>query len=598
MKNIRRIDLRNFLKIDNFNYKTIADINKLEGIDDPTFLTLGGVWFDCDTDLMTPGSSSFSNLLLPPSDVNSAINYLKRINKRKESAYLEEFREQILNLQKNKQWYFQTINGLNELMLLPAADSPYRREKDKKITIETLESFDMRIHFLADLYHKATYDMVNKRFLLPRNMKRFNMKIIVTEVRDLFELIENINEVDNTTPNQITQPEESYKNYLTNLKQDSNSWLSKMSDNINITEGNVYKENDFSNSPVVTRYNEMNTQVESNKKYSYKLQTIQDRLTYKVFELYFCEFDFNKFPAYETLSVATTPEMVKMGFDIIPGLNFTTTQYGFLEWVVCELNKNYKTNDLKYINNNSLEKFENIPWHIYTHRSDEVLTNRNANLDEISLQDEYLLENDSEEAMDAMDAEMMKASQSSPTKKSAAYNYFQKLKDESKQSAAKYLNEYKAEINKKRLDSSNRVKTTISNLGVEDLLDPESALNKIKKSLEFTNSKLSVEKFDYPDSKNRPITEKVQNETIIKQRNITENISLIKEFNQREINNVDFIEKQQRIDLDELSQAEPKERIDLDELSLIEPKERKEFSVDVITMINRPEKFDFSQQKI
>lgn len=496
MKYIRRKDVRDFLNISgnsgvsDINSNGIGNINKYNGIQDPVFLTFS-IWLDMESDINIGGTSSFSNLLLPKTDVNSAINYLIRINRRKESGYLEEFREQLLYIQKNKPWYFQSISGLNELMFLPSGENPSRREKDKKLTIETLESFDMQMHFLADLYNKSVYDMVNKKYLLPKNMQQFNCKVIVTEIRDLFEVVETLNsDVDDKIGILDNEKDQSYKSYLTDLRNDKGSWLNKIeSDKLDLTS-NVYEDSDNDNVALSSKFNEMDKAretVNSRKRNKTKLQTLQEKLTYKIFELYYCKFDFNKFPSFENLSVAAMPEQSKMGFDIIPGLNFTTTQYGFLEWVVSEYNKNFKTSNSKYITNNGFDEYKYVGWHNYTHNDVPSISNRNANLDELEEEIRYNLDSESE-TTDSGQVTIDQMTNSSKTSKSKESSLYGNLLKQSKSSAAKYLSEVESKYNDEKMSLFNKIHSSLDDIDITNPHSISEAIENMKDIIDFSDS--------------------------------------------------------------------------------------------------------------
>src|SRR3990167_4204549 len=117
-----------------------------EGIQDPVYLgfTLKFDFYRDGRELaMGLGTaSSLRGLLLPDDDIDSAINYLKRVNKPYVAEYVNEFQKQLKNIQDNKPWFFQTISGAGDLIKMPVEGS-YIRAKDKIITVECLESLDM-----------------------------------------------------------------------------------------------------------------------------------------------------------------------------------------------------------------------------------------------------------------------------------------------------------------------------------------------------------------------------------------------------------------------------------------------------------------------
>jgi hypothetical protein len=53
------------------------------------------------------------------------------------------------------------------------------------LTIDCLESIDMRIFALSELYRKGIYDYTYHRSMLPENLRKFRMWLIVTEIRNI-----------------------------------------------------------------------------------------------------------------------------------------------------------------------------------------------------------------------------------------------------------------------------------------------------------------------------------------------------------------------------------------------------------------------------
>ena len=64
------------------------------------------------------------------------------------------------------------------------------------LTFDCMDSIDLRINAMAELYRKATYDYQNHRELLPANLRKFRMWIIVTEIRQI-DLQKNLGDVLN-----------------------------------------------------------------------------------------------------------------------------------------------------------------------------------------------------------------------------------------------------------------------------------------------------------------------------------------------------------------------------------------------------------------
>lgn len=128
-----------------------------------------------------------TGLLLPETNKYSAYQYLINNKRPKEAQYLKMFRENLLNIEKYTPWFYQKLSGLSDLYKIETGNN--FRAKDKKISIETLESMDLRISYIFDLYRKAAWDSEYMRWILPENMREFSMSISIAEIRDFHKII-------------------------------------------------------------------------------------------------------------------------------------------------------------------------------------------------------------------------------------------------------------------------------------------------------------------------------------------------------------------------------------------------------------------------
>ena len=106
----------------------------------------------------------------------------------KRSQMIKGFRNGLDYINKNCPYYFQAISGLDTLLKTPISNY----HKDSKalkragtLTIDCLESIDMRLSALAELYRKAIYDYTNHRVMLPENLRKFRMWMVITEIRNI-----------------------------------------------------------------------------------------------------------------------------------------------------------------------------------------------------------------------------------------------------------------------------------------------------------------------------------------------------------------------------------------------------------------------------
>ena len=130
---------------------------------------------------------------------HSAQSYLREREEQfrgKRSDMLQQFSVLFSDLLTNSPWFLQSIKGLDELMKLDRPGFPSQssetafnpqRTSGKTLEFSCLESLNLRMTALADLYNQATFDYDNMRELLPRNLRRFTMYIFVSEVRNFFK---------------------------------------------------------------------------------------------------------------------------------------------------------------------------------------------------------------------------------------------------------------------------------------------------------------------------------------------------------------------------------------------------------------------------
>ena len=136
---------------------------------DPTFLT-----FTLKFDMLSP---------LFNKDV--AVKSLREQYKEETKAtQLEKFISTLTLINKEMPWYFKSISGIDTAFDIDMLE-PYLGGDDKKLEIECNESINLAITGLMDLYREAVYNLDGWTQVLPENYKRFNMYVIVSEVRNI-----------------------------------------------------------------------------------------------------------------------------------------------------------------------------------------------------------------------------------------------------------------------------------------------------------------------------------------------------------------------------------------------------------------------------
>lgn len=112
----------------------------------------------------------------------------------KRSNAIRQFQQTLADINKNSPWFFQSIAGLNDLVITPRTGfqtelgmDDVNAARSGVLTFSCLESINLRVSALADLYNNATYDFDNMRWTVPRNLRKFTMWIFVTEIRNFFK---------------------------------------------------------------------------------------------------------------------------------------------------------------------------------------------------------------------------------------------------------------------------------------------------------------------------------------------------------------------------------------------------------------------------
>jgi len=114
---------------------------------------------------------------------NSALTYLKSCS---QSYYQEKIKHRITALYKfgsllsyittNAPWYFKAIKGLDKASV--PVISEFSQEKSIELELNS-DAIDMRLSTLMSLYQYACFDKNNGKEIIPRNLRMFNMTVIL-----------------------------------------------------------------------------------------------------------------------------------------------------------------------------------------------------------------------------------------------------------------------------------------------------------------------------------------------------------------------------------------------------------------------------------
>lgn len=115
---------------------------------------------------------------------NSAWSYLKMNADDSRADLLQQFVNLLSNISSESPWYFSEVSGLETGLERKVIDvENFNIEAARpKITIKCLpDSVDDRIGTLMDLYRSIVWDWVSKREMLPANLRKFDMGILIFE---------------------------------------------------------------------------------------------------------------------------------------------------------------------------------------------------------------------------------------------------------------------------------------------------------------------------------------------------------------------------------------------------------------------------------
>lgn len=110
--------------------------------------------------------------------LNSRKNLFKDDNLGARAIALEKFVKYLSYINSSTPWFFDKISGLNTI-------TPQINEfsKEKKIEINCLpDAIDMRLTTLFHLYQFACFDEVNMKEIIPENLRKFNMTIVIYHI--------------------------------------------------------------------------------------------------------------------------------------------------------------------------------------------------------------------------------------------------------------------------------------------------------------------------------------------------------------------------------------------------------------------------------
>lgn len=126
-------------------------------------------------------------LSLDKDNPNTALNFLIRVGQADRAVLLNNFINHLRKINNTTPWFFQEIEGLEDAWKRGYQEKEFIPilPEDRAIKINCLESIDLRITALMDLYRKACFDWNFRREIVPWNLRLFNISIFVYELRNI-----------------------------------------------------------------------------------------------------------------------------------------------------------------------------------------------------------------------------------------------------------------------------------------------------------------------------------------------------------------------------------------------------------------------------
>lgn len=179
---------------DFYNERTKFRRQGLDGNDTSPYNDRGSffykIFFNFSSNFGLLGSLIHTSTSKYTKDINTAYMYLsnniegdkfsekyKNVLRAKRSS-LESFGKILNYLQMECPWFFKEVGGLAEVTKRNFNEIVPNEEKQITVTFNP-DAVDMRISTLLDLYVNACYDTINFKEVIPENLRKFDMSIII-----------------------------------------------------------------------------------------------------------------------------------------------------------------------------------------------------------------------------------------------------------------------------------------------------------------------------------------------------------------------------------------------------------------------------------
>lgn len=160
---------------------------------DPTYLGFlllfqwTDVKFTTNTNSTSTPDAIISSPLFDPSGAEAYLTRLVQANAKFKPRLdaLIAFKKGLENINLNMPWYWQSIAGLDKLQAYDT-NEPYIGKDGNELAIGCLESINLAITGLMRNYRKAVFDEETWSYVIPPNLRKFSVKIYVSDIRPIF----------------------------------------------------------------------------------------------------------------------------------------------------------------------------------------------------------------------------------------------------------------------------------------------------------------------------------------------------------------------------------------------------------------------------
>lgn len=339
--------VRDFISVTSSPYDKF---NPFTDLQDPTFMSFkvdffpdGGLSIPIDAfstgGLFRRAPGNDGSSLDDYSFYDSAADYLARIGAPTRQAALQKFIKLLFDIQEKAPWYFQSVTGLSDIYKIEKTNN--FRGKDKVLVFDCLESIDLRMSLLGDLYRSVAFDFKNWREVLPVNLRTFTMQIHVLEMRK-FNTTYGIIADELSSPARPFKGEDKQKDIQDSQRRNvfggaTSTLFTGTFDNINQVANSV-------NSALGGLFTNLGSNAGPDPNSS--LKSAFEAISVQTFILRDCEFDFfSEGPSYLENVTVKDPEEAAFKFKVTVGQIEKTGAYSFYDYVLSEWTKNTRTPD-------------------------------------------------------------------------------------------------------------------------------------------------------------------------------------------------------------------------------------------------------------